>query len=572
MARRHYTSGTWLIIAAFAAGLLAAKTETVQAGSRTGAAVGGAAVGVLLGLAIAGSANQEQGASGGGGKTYRACSSIYGPGAVNAASNPGRCVCRSGYGWTSEGGSKHCVPRGTNTAHEGNSRSVASKTQSSGDLEKIQESLNLLGYDAGSVDGSLGPKTQQAIFKYQTDKQFPATGVLSVPEQQILFKDVEAKRAPVVTLPPPKPMVVEPVDETIRSTNKPDLKPDPKMELALWDTVKDSKDVAELEEYISRYPEGQFIKVALARMANIIKTKEAEKKEQEKPKLSKAEPLDGDKNITTGALPPIDETDFPKARQARADAVAVIIGNRNYRNAPPVDYAVRDAEAMKAMVMRTLGVDSANIIFKTDASRAEMDAIFGTEKDLKGRLWRTLDPEGHSDLYVFYSGHGMPGVNIDGNFLLPVDGHPDDANLSGYPLAQLYKNLEQLKTRSTTVFIDACFSGMTPNGNNTPLIKEASPVFVVKETPSDASKMNVFRAATESQVSSWDKEAGHGIFTRYVLAGLAGAADADNNKEVTTKELFDYVSKNVRKVARRNHGREQDVQFNGDDKLVLSSY
>src|SRR5262249_4519531 len=83
----------------------------------------------------------------------------------------------------------------------------------------------------------------------------------------------------------------------------------------------------------------------------IIKTKEAEKKEQEKPKLSKAEPLDGDKNITTGALPPIDETDFPKARQARADAVAVIIGNRNYRNAPPVDYAVRDAEAMKVMVM-----------------------------------------------------------------------------------------------------------------------------------------------------------------------------------------------------------------------------
>jgi uncharacterized caspase-like protein len=84
--------------------------------------------------------------------------------------------------------------------------------------------------------------------------------------------------------------------------------------------------------------------------------------------------------------------------------------------------------------------------------------------------------------------------------------------------------------------------------------------------------MNVFRAATESQVSSWDKEAGHGIFTRYVLTGLAGAADTDNNKEVTTKELFDYVSKNVRKVARRNHGREQDVQFNGDDKLVLSSY
>jgi uncharacterized caspase-like protein len=37
-----------------------------------------------------------------------------------------------------------------------------------------------------------------------------------------------------------------------------------------------------------------------------------------------------------------------------------------------------------------------------------------------------------------------------------------------------------------------------------------------------------------------------GIFSHYLVRGLKGDADIDNNKIVTIREVFDYVYKNVR--------------------------
>jgi Caspase domain len=266
---------------------------------------------------------------------------------------------------------------------------------------------------------------------------------------------------------------------------------------------------------------------------------------------------------------------FPRARQRRPDAVAVIIGNGSYRNGvPSVEFSGRDAEAMKLVAVKTLGLDSSNILFLKDATRGQMDEVFGTDKDYKGKLWRTIDPDGRSDVYVFYSGHGVPGTNeVEGTFLLPIDGDPNHASLNGYPLKQLYKNLSELKTKSVTVFLDACFSGQAADQSGTPLINNASPVFIAKATtPGEGSKINVFAAAGERQLSSWDPEVGHGIFTRYVLSGLAGDADTDKNRDITAKELREYVTRQVRKAARRMHGRDQEPSFAGDDNFVLSSF
>jgi uncharacterized caspase-like protein len=275
-------------------------------------------------------------------------------------------------------------------------------------------------------------------------------------------------------------------------------------------------------------------------------------------------------------LPPLDDAGYPKARQRRADAVAVIIGNSAYKNGvPSVDYGVRDAEAMKLLVIKTLGVESENVIVLKDATRVEMDGVFGNEKDHKGKLWRQLDPDGRSDLFVFYSGHGLPGGEGNSDtFLLPIDGDPDRPSLSAYPVKQLLENLGKFSTRSTTVFFDACFSGKAADESGTPLVKAASPVFITKTIPSDPSKINVFAAAGPTQLASWDKKKGHGIFTRHVLLGLAGEADENKDKQVTAKELHGYLARHVRKDARREHGREQDPMFAGKDpeSFVISSF
>ena len=90
------------------------------------------------------------------------------------------------------------------------------------------------------------------------------------------------------------------------------------------------------------------------------------------------------------------------------DGVAVIIGNKNYQGGlPSVDFADRDAEAFKRFVVDVLGYDPENIIDLRDATTAQLMATFGNWEMEKGRLWRYLDPEGGSDVVVFYSGRGV---------------------------------------------------------------------------------------------------------------------------------------------------------------------
>ena len=75
-----------------------------------------------------------------------------------------------------------------------------------------------------------------------------------------------------------------------------------------------------------------------------------------------------------------------------------------------------------------------------------------------GRLWRNV-VEGRSNVFVYYSGHGVPDLVSRQPFLLPHDGDPNFAE-SGYPLETLYRNLELVKqkigaTRQVVVMVDA---------------------------------------------------------------------------------------------------------------------
>lgn len=152
------------------------------------------------------------------------------------------------------------------------------------------------------------------------------------------------------------------------------------------------------------------------------------------------------------------------------DGVAVIIGNRAYKyDVPQVTYAHRDAEAFRRYVVDVLGFDPENVIHQKDADKATMERVFGNRDSLKGsELWRHLHEDGNSDVVVFYSGHGIPGLNDKRGYLLPVNAHPDTAELNGYPIDVLYDNLVKLKeqkaVRSVHVFLDACFSGDSGGG------------------------------------------------------------------------------------------------------------
>ena len=138
------------------------------------------------------------------------------------------------------------------------------------------------------------------------------------------------------------------------------------------------------------------------------------------------------------------------------------MGNKAYRHerVPEVSYAHRDAAAFRRYVVEVLGYDPENVIDLRDADQATLESVFGNNRSHEGKLWRYLDPEGGSDVVVFYSGHGVPGLKDKRGYLLPVNADPDSAEINGYPIDVLYKNLSELKeARSVRVFLGRVFFG-----------------------------------------------------------------------------------------------------------------
>jgi len=269
--------------------------------------------------------------------------------------------------------------------------------------------------------------------------------------------------------------------------------------------------------------------------------------------------------------PPVARTAKATAAQANTnpDAVVVIIGNRNYtEEVPRVDFAHRDADAWRTFALERLGVSERNIIDLRDATLAEMETVLGNARSHTGQLWRWIRPR-ESDLFVFYSGHGIPGTKDRRAYLLPVGCDPDMVELQGYPLDLLYKNLAKMEARTTTVFIEACFSGQSPGGQ---LLRGASGIRVVAKTTPVAA-LTIVTAAREDQMASWNWEAEHGLFTQHLLQALGGAADKNRygkaDGTVTLSEVHHYLNREMSYAARRNYGRTQQAMVFGDPDRVL---
>ena len=257
---------------------------------------------------------------------------------------------------------------------------------------------------------------------------------------------------------------------------------------------------------------------------------------------------------------------------ANPTGVAVVIGNKDYRNerVPEVAYAHRDADAFRHYALDVLGFDPKRVFDLRDATQAMMFTWFGNRDSHEGRLWRYLHPRHGSDVVVFYSGHGVPGLKDRRGYLLPSDADPDTPEINGYPIDLLYANLGKLRdAKSVQVFLDACFSGDSDRGM---LVRSASPVFVQASLP-DASgeKLTVLSAASGTEVASWDENARHGMFTHHLLNALYGDGDLDGNGQVTAAEAKIYLDDTMTIAARVEFGRYQNASLVGHADTVLAS-
>jgi|GEM_PF-1292699 len=266
------------------------------------------------------------------------------------------------------------------------------------------------------------------------------------------------------------------------------------------------------------------------------------------------------------------DRNVPKAAFQNPNAIAVVIGNKDYTNTKPVDYAINDARSMRNYLKEAFGFREGNILYKENATLGDFNTFFGTKGNPKGRLANTIKIN-MSDVFIFFSGHGAPGLKDNKGYFVPVEANPNYIEQSGYNIDLFYENLSKIQAKSITVVTDACFSGAD-------IFSQISPMVIKPKLPESTVKKNltVLSSSSGTEVSSWYPEQIHGMFTYFFLKAIQNPSEADLNKDknLTLEEAYKYVSdinEGVPYYARRIHGINQTPTLQGAQKnRVLVHY
>ena len=171
-----------------------------------------------------------------------------------------------------------------------------------------------------------------------------------------------------------------------------------------------------------------------------------------------------------------------------------------------------------------------------------------------------------TDVYVFYSGHGLPSTDGKSLFFLPQNGHKDYLTETGIDQISLVTALSAAKPKSVTMFFDSCYSGGTRSGET--LLVSARPISIKANESIFPGNFTVISASSMDQISSSSPELKHGIFSFYVMKGLEGEADLNKDEIITVGELQTYLIDMVPRQAMKMN-RKQDPQLVGDFDRVL---
>ena len=257
----------------------------------------------------------------------------------------------------------------------------------------------------------------------------------------------------------------------------------------------------------------------------------------------------------------------------KVNGYALIIGNEDYASyqsdldvSQNVPFAAQDAESFKNYLNVMYGMPKENIILLINATYGEMSQSIAKFKKL-------MEFDGEKNNFIFYySGHGMPDEKTNDPYIMPVD-------ISGYTVNQaislnkLLSDFSNANYNSCSLFIDACFSGVSRSPE--PLIKvKGVGKWKIKKTksstrsfynfdlitdsdndlsdfvnPNIGKKMVLFSSSSGEETSLTDEKNQHGLFTFHLLKKLK-----ESKGEITTDGLFKYVKNKV--------GVESIMKFN----------
>lgn len=160
-----------------------------------------------------------------------------------------------------------------------------------------------------------------------------------------------------------------------------------------------------------------------------------------------------------------------------------------------------------------------------DYSMLENDKA--SKENIISEVERIFSKAGADDIVVFYfCGHGFPGGICAYNGDLTYD--------------QVRKAMAKSKSKNKMMFLDTCFSGSLrgKGRQNVDAGKAAGDANVL-----------LFLSSRTDEYSMERTDMNNSFFTTYLQKGLRGNADANKDRIITAKELYNFVHKGVIKIS-----------------------
>ena len=240
-------------------------------------------------------------------------------------------------------------------------------------------------------------------------------------------------------------------------------------------------------------------------------------------------------------------------------AVAIIVGVGTYANTDAdAIYADTDAQVFQDYAVEKLGVPANRIKTLVNDAADERGFLLAIIR----WLTRTVK-QGQSDVYVFFAGHGLASDDGEKMYLLPYDGAPELLDRTAILRDELFSDIAAANPKSVTVFLDTCYSGNTRGPD---MLIASRPIAIRAKESAIPEGFTVLTAAAGDQTAKPLEEAKHGMFSYFLMKGMEGDADANQDNQITAEELHAYVQQNV--IQQSSGSQTPELQGDADRVLV----
>jgi Caspase domain len=205
-------------------------------------------------------------------------------------------------------------------------------------------------------------------------------------------------------------------------------------------------------------------------------------------------------------------------------------------------YAASDARAMGKVLQSLGGVAPEDIVFVSDPNRGAFDAGFAA---IEQRLRAGATAGVRRELLVYYSGHS------------DEDGLLIGRDRVGYD--ELRSRVQRAPAELRVVILDSCASGAFTRRKGG--VKRAP--FLLDASTDMRGHAYLTSSAADERAQESDRIAAS-YFTYYLVSGLRGAADVNQDRRVTLQEAYQFASQETLARTERSQAGPQHAAYEFD--------